>query len=99
MGCNSKGYTPEIPGGKILAGYCTCTAGLQGGCNHIAAMLFRIESAVTNGVTKPCKTSLLCEWNIPSGNKINIQPIKVEELCFTSDKFTSDKQNMKIKKQ
>ena len=90
MGCNSKGYTPEIPGGKILAGYCTCTAGLQGGCNYIAAMLFRIESAVT---------SLLCEWNIPSGNKINIQPIKVEELCFTSDKFTSDKQNMKIKKQ
>ena len=38
-------------GGEIMSGYCTCVAGLQGGCNHIAALLFRIESAVTTGVT------------------------------------------------
>ena len=39
-------------GGKIYSAYCTCTAGLQGGCNHVVAMLFKIESAVATGVSK-----------------------------------------------
>ena len=28
------------PGGDILSAYCTCTAGLQGSCNHIVGMFF-----------------------------------------------------------
>ena len=30
----------EGPGGKIVSGYFTCTAGLLGSCNHVTVMLF-----------------------------------------------------------
>ena len=83
--------TSETPGGEIMSGYCTCVAGLQGGCNHIAALLFRIESAVTTGVTNPSKTSLCCEWVIQSRVKIDITPTKAEELFFSNSKYTSNK--------
>ena len=43
----------DKPGGKIYSAYCTCTAGLQGGCNHVVAMLFKIESAFATGATNP----------------------------------------------
>ena len=43
----------ELPGGEIASAYCSCTAGLLGSCKHVAAILFRIEAAVSNGVTKP----------------------------------------------
>jgi len=33
----------EGPGGRIFSGYCTCTAGMHGSCNHIVGMLFRVE--------------------------------------------------------
>ena len=71
--------TVDKPGGDILSAYCTCTAGLQGSCNHIVGMLFRIESAVATGATRPSKTSMGCQWNIPSGSKVLLKPTKAEE--------------------
>ena len=50
-------------------------------------MLFRIEAA--NGATRPCKTSLSCKWDIPSGNKISIKPTTAEELFFEKQKYNS----------
>ena len=35
--------TVDKPGGDILSAHCTCTAGLQGSCNHIVEMLFRMS--------------------------------------------------------
>ena len=55
-------------GGKIYSAYCTCTAGLQGGCNHVVAMLFKIESAVATGATNPSKTTTDNTWE--QGSKI-----------------------------
>ena len=86
-----KKDTNDLPGGDILASYCTCVAGLQGGCNHVVGMLFRIESAVSSGATNPSKTSLSCQWNIPAGLKIDIRPTKAEELFFSNTKYTSNK--------
>ena len=57
--------SPVKPGGKILSAYCTCTAGLHGSCNHIAGLLFRIESAVLRGLTKPTCTDRLARWSVP----------------------------------
>lgn len=82
---------PDKPGGEILSAYCTCTAGLQGSCNHIVAMCFRIEAAVAQGYTRPSKTSTSCQWVIPSGNKVNLKPTKAEELYFCKNKYTRSK--------
>ena len=70
------------PGGKILQGYCSCTAGLLGSCNHVTAMLFRIEAAVSSGVTKPTCTSRLAAWNVPSGSKTVLDMKPICELEF-----------------
>ena len=43
----------DKPGGKIYSAYCILHIGLQGGCNHVVAMLFKIESAVATGATNP----------------------------------------------
>ena len=76
--------TPEIPGGEII--------------NHIVGMLFRIESAVTTGVTNPSKTSLPCQWTVPSGQKIDLKPTMAEELFFSKQKYTTNTRD-KITKQ
>ena len=51
------------------------------GCNAvviIVGMLFRIESDVATGETKQSKTSVGCQWNIPSGIKVLLKPPKAE---------------------
>ncbi|XP_028407527.1 uncharacterized protein LOC114530141 [Dendronephthya gigantea] len=83
------------PGGKIVSGYCTCTAGLLGSCNHVTAMLFRIEAAVSSGVTKPTCTSKLSTWNVPAATKslLSIKPIgelTVVKASYRKRKGTSE---------
>ena len=39
----------DFIGGEILAGYCTCTAGLLGSCNHVAGLLFQVEATRLTG--------------------------------------------------
>ena len=83
--------TVDKPGGNILSAYCTCTAGLQGSCNHIVGLLFRVEAAVATGATRPSETSVGCQWNIPSCSKVLLKPTKAEELFFTKSKYTASK--------
>ena len=83
------------PGGKILSGYCTCTAGLLGSCNHVTAMLFRVEAAVSSGITKPTCTSKLSAWNVPAATKslLSIKPISepsVVKASYRKRKGTSE---------
>ena len=76
----------DFIGGEILAGYCTCTAGLLGSCNHVAGLLFRVEAAVLTGYCNPTCTSTLATWNIPRGKK-QIQPDEVSKFLFTQDTY------------
>ena len=83
------------PGGKIVSGYCTCTAGLLGSCNHVTAMLFRVEAAVSSGVTKPTCTSKLSAWNVPAATKslLSVKPISelaVVRATYRKRKGTSE---------
>ena len=86
-----------------MAAYCTCTAELQGGCNHVVGMLFRVESFVTIGATKPSSTGVLCTWAVPSGGKVDFKPTQAEDLFFTKAKYISDNveklKNLKISKE
>ncbi|KAK7105325.1 hypothetical protein V1264_016724 [Littorina saxatilis] len=62
---SKKGETTV--GGEIQAAYCTCAAGLLGSCIHVAGLLFRVEAAVTGGVTQKSATEMSCQWIIPKG--------------------------------
>ena len=59
----------ERPGWKIYSAYLTCTAGILGCCNHVTAMLFRVEATVCSGATKPSSTGMLLCWNVSTGYK------------------------------
>ena len=41
--------------------------------------------------TRPSKTSVGCQWNIPSGIKVLLKPTKAEELFFNKSKYTGIK--------
>ena len=69
---------------KVLSAYCSCMAGMSGTCNHVAALLFRVEAAVRLGLTNPSCTTKSCEW-LP--NRKNVQPTKVKNLSFSRDDF------------
>ena len=81
--------TKYRPGGKIFSAYCTCTAGLNGTCNHIAAMLFRVQAAVSQGLTNPTCTSRLATWNVPSecARFEPHKPIKLSEQVVKRDNY------------
>jgi len=55
--------------GRILEAHCTCMAGLESTCNHIAAVLFRIEAAMRLGLSNPACTTKPCEW-LPNRNEV-----------------------------
>ena len=48
-------------------------------CNHVAAMLFRVEAAIRPGPTNPACITISCEW-LP--NREDIQPTKVKNFLF-----------------
>ncbi|XP_078655658.1 uncharacterized protein LOC144902231 [Branchiostoma floridae x Branchiostoma belcheri] len=56
----------EKKSGRILSAYCSCFAGLGSTCNHIAALLFKLDHAFMVGASRPC-TSKECTWNVYSG--------------------------------
>ena len=82
---------PNEPGGYIHSAYCTCTAGILGTCNYVTCMLFCIENAVQTGLTTPSKTSVLCTWNIPKGQRVDTSVKPVWDLVFEKSVYTKPK--------
>ena len=78
--------TAGKPGGTITSAYYTCTAGLYGSCNHIAGVLFRVESAVPRGITKPTCTDRLAMWKVPQA-KTDLSPCPVSKIVFKKDHY------------
>ena len=72
----------EIPDDTVKSVFCSCVAGLAGTCNHVVAMLFRIEHAVRFNLTKPTSASKLCTWDVPSISKVDVAPKKIKDVCF-----------------
>ena len=57
-------------------------AGMSKTCNHVAAALFRIESASRLGLNNPSCTSPLCEW-LPKSKAV--EPTKIKEMKLKRD--------------
>ena len=73
---------PGKIGGKIFSAYCSCTAGLLGSCNHMVALLCRVEAAVSEGFTKPTCTSRAAEWPVPPTTKSLLDLKPLTEIHF-----------------
>ncbi|CAH1233134.1 Hypp606 [Branchiostoma lanceolatum] len=73
------------PTGTIKRAYCSCTAGLGQTCNHVAALLFKVEAAVRTNLVNPACTSTACGWNVAPGKAVELT--KVKEMSFRNDKF------------
>ena len=67
--------------GWVLTADRSCMAGLGSACSHVAALLFKIESAchlkLTEGISP---TSVLCEWK---KSKKSVQPAPIKLINFS----------------
>ena len=67
--------------GWVLTTNCSCMAGLVSACSHVAALLFKIESACHSKLTEGIlPTSVLCEWK---KSKKSIQPGPIKLINFS----------------
>uniref|UniRef100_A0AAV2MK29 SWIM-type domain-containing protein n=1 Tax=Knipowitschia caucasica TaxID=637954 RepID=A0AAV2MK29_KNICA len=66
--------------GRIEGAYCTCFAGLGQTCNHVAALLFKVDDAWKRGITNQACTSLPCIWNKYGSTKDIAQPKRIQEM-------------------
>ncbi|KAJ8036273.1 hypothetical protein HOLleu_20199 [Holothuria leucospilota] len=63
---NDKPHHPWVAvqkNGTVTAAHCDCMAGLGESCSHVAALLFKIETAVRMGYTKSVSTDQLYQQN------------------------------------
>jgi len=77
-------WVATTPTGCVIAAHCDCMAGLGETCSHVAALLFKLETAVRLGYTTTACTDVLCTWNrsfIP-----NIEPATVSKIQFYTEK-------------
>ena len=77
--------------GDVMTAYCSCTAGLSRYCNHCIAVLYKIEYAVTSGITSPSCTEVKCEFNdrskkVIKGCKIMSMNIEKHAVVVTPKK-------------
>lgn len=82
---------------KILTSWCTCTAGAGEVCNHVIAVLYKVNFAHQNGYISPACTSMPQGWNI--GTKKEVEPSKICHLIFRKDKKTKEDTSSKLEEQ
>ena len=76
------------PDGMVKAAICTCTAGLAGCCNHVAALLYALEEFVRFGLKSEdlmSPISRLCQWNRPRSRKV--VPQRVADIQLRKASF------------
>ena len=73
------------PTGDIMCGYCSCTAGYNKCCNHLIAVLFKVEYANQQGLTNPSCTDVACYWN--SSSKKDIGPSRIKDMNVQAHKL------------
>ena len=56
--------------GDVYVAHCSCTAGFGECCNHVVAILYKIEFANTHQLIDPACTSQACAWNKCTCNEI-----------------------------
>ncbi|KAL1473998.1 hypothetical protein MTO96_038314 [Rhipicephalus appendiculatus] len=68
------------PSGEVLRAGCTCVAGEARVFSHVGAVLWKVESAVSRGLTGRACTDVAAAWN--KETKLNVEPSTIEEINF-----------------
>ena len=80
--------------GKVLEAHCSCMAGMGSSCNHVAAALFRMETALRLGLSNPACTTKPNVW-LP--NRKDVAPCKIVDMDLNRDDFKKrGKSNRKV---
>lgn len=74
--------------GEVLHAGCTCMAGQARVCSHVGAVLWKIDCAVSRGLTGKTCTDEAARWN--RGTTRNVQPSEIEGINFKLQKRTVD---------
>ena len=81
--------------GNIISGaWCTCIAGTAQTCNHILALLYKVEYAIIMGYNDPACTSTSCNWN--KSSQTPITPLKVCEMNLRQDSRVANEKNRNL---
>ena len=67
------------PNGMIITAWCFCMTRASRYCNHVIAVLYKVEYANANNFYSPACTSISCDWN-KSTKKI-IEPKRISEIA------------------
>ncbi|PIK42711.1 hypothetical protein BSL78_20435 [Apostichopus japonicus] len=70
-----------------MRGYCTCFAGLGSSCNHVGAILYKVDLAWRTGRTRRSVTGQECAWN-RYGAKKNVEPKRVADMDWSKPHFS-----------
>ena len=73
---------------KILTSWCTCTAGTAEVCNHVIALMYKVNFAYKKAYISPACTSVPQGWN--KGTKKDVEPNQIKNLVFRKDKKTQE---------
>ena len=69
--------------GKPLTAWCNCTAGYGQTCNHIIAVLFKVEYAIASDYNNPACTEVSSKWNDQTQKQV--MPMKVKNMDIRTD--------------
>ena len=76
--------------GGVLSACCSCTAGNSQSCNHVMALLYKVEHAVSMGFANPSCTSVPCRWNDCTFREV--EPKKIRDLKIRADSHNNTNQ-------
>ena len=71
---------------KILTSWCSCIAGTSEVCNHVIALLYKVNYAFKKDYISPACTSIPQGWN--RGTKKEVAPSQIRNLKFFKHKKT-----------
>ncbi|XP_015260755.1 PREDICTED: uncharacterized protein LOC107105150, partial [Cyprinodon variegatus] len=74
--------------GTVETAGCTCVAGLGKSCSHAAAILWKVQYAVSKGLTGWSCTDEQRHWN--SGTQRNLVPKRLNNISFQHHRESSD---------
>ena len=69
--------------GKPVTAWCSCTAGYGQTCNHIIAVLYKVEHAIASDYHKPACTEISSKWNDQTQKQV--MPKKIKDMDIRKD--------------
>ena len=69
---------------SITTSWCTCIAGTGEVCNHVIAILYKVNYAYHKNFISPACTSIPQGWN--RGTRREVTPSQLQNLTFRRDK-------------